>query len=193
MQDFIGVYQNVFSPDFCSGLIDFFKWSKENNKTWRRSEASGNQKNDESCCLNPVAQSEINFTLSHLTGYVREFNEVFWDQCYTDYRNKYDTLNSFASHTILSYKLQETKPTEGYHIWHAEQDCIEHSRRIAAYIVYLNDVKEGGETEFLYQAKRVAPTRGTLVIFPSSYTHTHRGNPPLTNTKYILTGWVEFA
>jgi hypothetical protein len=193
VSDFIEVYKHAFSPEFCSGLIDFFKWSKENNKTWRRTEASGNAKNDEACCLNPTNNHEINFTSSNLAGYIREFNEVFWDRCYTEYRTKYDTLNSFGAHTIFSYKLQETHPTEGYHIWHAEQDCVEHSRRIAAYIVYLNDVVEGGETEFLYQSKRVPPSEGTLVIFPSSYTHTHRGNPPLSGTKYILTGWVEFS
>jgi len=25
-----------------------------------------------------------------------------------------------------------------------------------------------------------------------AFTHTHRGNPPLSNTKYIMTGWLEY-
>ena len=37
--------------------------------------------------------------------------------------------------------------------------------------------------------RRLKPKKGTAVFFPSSYTHTHRGNPPLSNTKYIATGW----
>ena len=65
--------------------------------------------------------------------------------------------------------------------------------RSGAYILYLNDVPEGGETEFLYQRLRVSPKEGTLVIFPASYTHTHRGNPPLRGSKYIMTGWIEFS
>jgi len=60
------------------------------------------------------------------------------------------------------------------------------------WMVYLNDVEEGGETEFLYQHKRLKPEQGTLVIWPASFTHTHRGNPPLSNDKYIVTGWTEF-
>jgi hypothetical protein len=30
-------------------------------------------------------------------------------------------------------------------------------------------------------------------VFPSGYTHTHRGNPPLSGEKIILTGWLEFT
>ena len=57
-------------------------------------------------------------------------------------------------------------------------------------MLYLNDIDEGGETEFLYQHKRVPPKAGTIVIWPTGFSHTHRGNPPLSNTKYIVTGWL---
>ena len=54
---------------------------------------------------------------------------------------------------------------------------------------YLNTIKEGGETEFLYQNKRIKAVQGTLLIFPAGYTHVHRGNPPIGQDKYILTSW----
>ena len=63
--------------------------------------------------------------------------------------------------------------------------------RVGTVIVYLNDVDEGGETEFLYYPRRVKPQAGRVLLFPASFTHSHRGNPPLSNTKYIMTGWVE--
>ena len=56
--------------------------------------------------------------------------------------------------------------------------------------LYLNDVK-GGETEFLNQSLRVEAVKNRFVMFPATYTHIHRGNPPLSATKYIITGWVE--
>jgi hypothetical protein len=59
-------------------------------------------------------------------------------------------------------------------------------------MLYLNDVEDGGETEFLYQRMRVKPKQGTLLIWPAGFTHTHRGNPPLSNNKYVITGWSEF-
>ena len=58
-------------------------------------------------------------------------------------------------------------------------------------MVYLNDVKEGGETEFQYQKLRVKPKRGTVLIWPGGFTHLHRGNPPLSGDKYIATGWYQ--
>ena len=50
-------------------------------------------------------------------------------------------------------------------------------------------IVEQGETEFLYQKQRIKPVEGRVVIFPGSFTHLHRGNPPL-NIKYIATGWL---
>jgi quercetin dioxygenase-like cupin family protein len=57
---------------------------------------------------------------------------------------------------------------------------------------YLNDVDEGGETEFYYQQQKVKPVKGRMVIAPAGFTHTHRGNKPESNDKYILTSWVLF-
>ena len=57
---------------------------------------------------------------------------------------------------------------------------------------YLNDVQEGGETEFFYQDLKIKPKKGTMVIAPAGFTHTHRGNKPISNDKYILTSWVLF-
>ena len=56
-------------------------------------------------------------------------------------------------------------------------------------MIYLNDVEEGGETEFLYQKMRIKPTKNTCLLWPGSFTHLHRGLPPLSGSKFILTGW----
>ena len=55
---------------------------------------------------------------------------------------------------------------------------------------YLNNVNEGGETEFYHQKLKVKPTIGSLVIFPTFFTHLHKGNVPISNDKYILNFWL---
>jgi hypothetical protein len=192
MEDFIRVYDNAVSREFCKGIIEYFEWCIENNKVWSRSEA-GHVKKDLSTALNPQNFWEIDFAFEHLSGYINEFNDVFWNQAYKSYCEEFSTLNDVQKHSIFTYKVQKTQPGGGYHVWHCEQDSTERSRRIGTYILYLNDIVEGGETEFLYQSSRVSAKEGRLCIFPSSYTHTHRGNPPLKGNKYIMTGWIEFC
>lgn len=188
--NFIGVYDGAFSINFCDKIIEYFKWCQANSRTYSRADAEILKK-DESCNLNPTS-SEINFSLPHIQHLLQEFNVSFWDVCYKNYTNNFSDLNNYQDHTIYTYKVQKTMPAGGYHLWHSEDGTKSFSDRIGVYILYLNDVAEGGETEFLYQSKRIAPKKGRLIIFPPNYPWAHRGNPPLSGEKYIMTGWVEF-
>lgn len=86
-------------------------------------------------------------------------------------------------------KWQKTPVNGGYSQWHIEQGNGPCANRSLAWMIYLNDIDNGGETEFLYQQMRVKPKAGTLLIWPAGVTHPHRGNPPYSGDKYILTGW----
>lgn len=84
----------------------------------------------------------------------------------------------------------------GYPHWHSEiyprDESCEHLHRVLLFMFYLNDVAEGGETEFHYQQRAIRPKRGRMVIAPAGFTHTHRGLTPRSGDKYILTSWVLF-
>jgi hypothetical protein len=186
------MYDGYFSDKFCEDLIKYFDWCKNNNRTFERPEQE-KFKNDNSVCLNPANIEEIAFSYPNIQNYIGEFNTVFWEQCYKEYLERYSTLYDYDQHTIYTYKLQKTMPCGGYHVWHSEDGTKNMAFRVGVYLLYLNDVEEGGETEFLYLSKRISPKKGRLLIFPPNYPWTHRGNPPLSNEKYIMTGWTEFA
>ena len=188
-ENFIRVYDKAFSPEFCKSVIEYYEWCQTNNKTWPRDDDNIVRK-DDACTINPASSLEFDWT--HTSWLLKEFNSLFWSKYYKSYCEEFSTLKKFGGHTIFTYKVQKTEPGGGYHVWHAEQDQRGHAVRIAVYTIYLNDVLDGGETEFLYQGVRVPSRTGKLCIFPSSYSHTHRGNPPLSGTKYVLTGWIEF-
>lgn len=81
----------------------------------------------------------------------------------------------------------------GYPHWHCEiapDESFEALHRLVLWMYYLNDVEAGGETEFYFQNVRIKPRKGTVVIAPAGFTHTHRGNRPLSGDKYILTSWL---
>jgi 2OG-Fe(II) oxygenase superfamily len=84
----------------------------------------------------------------------------------------------------------------GYPYWHCElyprDPHAETLHRHLLWTIYLNDGFEQGETEFLYQERKIAPRVGSLLIAPAAFTHTHRGNRPLGGDKFIATSWILF-
>lgn len=84
----------------------------------------------------------------------------------------------------------------GYPYWHCElyprDPAAETLHRHLLWTLYLNDDFEQGETEFLFQDRKIAPRTGSLLIAPTAFTHTHRGNRPHGGDKFIATSWVLF-
>ena len=84
----------------------------------------------------------------------------------------------------------------GYPYWHCElyprDPQCETLHRHLLWTLYLNDDFEAGETEFLFQRRSIAPRTGDLLIAPTAFTHTHRGNRPRGGDKFIATGWILF-
>jgi len=86
----------------------------------------------------------------------------------------------------------------GYPYWHCElypspqPDHGDALHRVVLWTIYLNDDFDEGETEFLYQRRKIVPKTGSLLIAPTAFTHTHRGNMPTRGDKYIATSWILF-
>jgi len=84
----------------------------------------------------------------------------------------------------------------GYPYWHCElyprDASAETLHRHLLWTLYLNDEFEEGETEFLFQQLKVKPRTGSLLIAPTAFTHTHRGNRPHNGDKFIATSWILF-
>jgi hypothetical protein len=84
----------------------------------------------------------------------------------------------------------------GYPYLHCEHypsaGSIDPLHRVLLYSIYLNDGFDGGETEFIYQQRRIVPRTGDLLVAPAFFTHTHRGNRPHGRDKYIATSWILF-
>ena len=71
--NFVGIYENFFSEEFCDNLIKYFDWCSENNRAWDRPEQELFKK-DQSICLNPVSLQEISFSYHNISQFIGEFN-----------------------------------------------------------------------------------------------------------------------
>lgn len=66
------------------------------------------------------------------------------------------------------------------------------SNRYLVFIWYLNDVTEGGETDFPDLGLRVGARAGRLLVFPPYWMFQHAGLPPKSNDKYIISTYLLF-
>lgn len=191
----IGVFHNVVPPQMCERIIEHYHYVKQNGFAHSRQETEGARSIDKDNETYSLANGLL-FEDSIMTRTDLDFTEQFtqfFSMCWSEYTKKYPVLQTIGNVGFTGkLKIQKTEPGEGYHVWHCEQQDVLTSSRLALVMLYLNDVEEGGETEFLHQGVRVAPTVGTMVICPGGYTHTHRGNPPLKGTKFLMNTWLEF-
>ena len=188
--NFIGVYDNYILPEECNKAIKLYEDQNKFNNTVNRiggEKASILQKQDKQFF---VSESNLDFWWEELKTMIFNF-DIAWKHYLqnTGAAESYDiNLDDF---NFTRLKIQKTLPTEGYHVWHIEHGKgYDNEPRAFVFSIYLNDIEEGGETEFLHFSKRIKPKTGRIVIWPAAFPYVHRGNPPLSGKKYILTSWM---
>jgi hypothetical protein len=162
MDNFIEVYKGVFSDEYCNSLIQYFKNAEAGGMTLNRQEHDEAPKMEKEDLATFIPSYPMEHTQKE---FMKEFNRVFWGECYKQYAEKYSILHSCSEHKSYVIKIQKTQPGQGYHIWHAETTNRNTGNRLLAWTAYLNDDFEAGETEFLYQQYRYKPSKGDCVYF----------------------------
>ena len=187
INNFIGVYDNYISPEECNRAIKLYEDQDKFNNTLNRldfEQAPVTQKQDQQYFAMP---DNINVWWESLKPMMVNF-DLAWNH-YVKNVGADDAYGVPFHFTDL--KIQKTLPTEGYHVWHIEHGKgFSNEPRAFVFSIYLNDVEDGGETEFLHFSKRVKPKTGRIVIWPAGFPYVHRGNSPLSGEKYILTSWM---
>ena len=113
--------------------------------------------------------------------------------CFNDYKEQWPFLNTIKGMEIGTFNLQKYSPGGHFSAVHTERACSSTMHRVLAFMTYLNDVEEGGETSFHYYGINVQPKKGKTIIWPAEWTHAHSGGIVKQGCKYIVTGWIQFA
>ena len=114
-------------------------------------------------------------------------------ECLELYKQIYFFSDKCNQYGIEGGQVQKYPKGGGFFHYHTEATSLATCSRNLVYMTYLNDVEDGGETEFFYQKLKVKPRKGLTLIWPSGWTHTHRGVPSMSEEKYVLTGWYQFV
>jgi hypothetical protein len=202
METFIKTFEDVVSEDKCQQIINYIDECEEaalkgefyGEVDWGHSLTSNKSKlNREDFQVHLDISHELSKEVSEIMYYyLKEYMEYYY-MISSNY--DYDLLR------ISGIKLQKTPIRGGFHTWHCETgwnrqtlglvDRISSNNRAFTWAIYLNDIDDGGETEFINQHLKLKSVRGNVCIFPAWFTHTHRGNPPYSGNKYIITGWFD--
>lgn len=191
-QDFIGVWEDFVPASLCEKIINLFEHTVQNSSIIESSEDNETVKTmdgTEQFKDHNLGRKDMSIGLAEADQAITYQVQQYLQSCALHYINQFGQLKSCRL-ISTDVKMQKTEPMGGYHVWHYENSTYYHSPRELTWMIYLNDMPEGeGETEFLYQKRRINPKQGTVVIWPAGMTHVHRGLTVYTQDKYILTGW----
>jgi hypothetical protein len=200
LTNFIKKYDNVLQDSFCDRIIEIFEtssntdhgavgYSRNINKDIKNSmdlhfSHVNHINNDEILRIDNVIHNVLK---SYLGSYFKNINN---EQLYNTNINKNILFNyKDGPEFDTGYNIQKYHKQEGYYNYHNDSSVENEKYRTITFIFYLNDVYEGGYTEFFGNYK-IIPKKGSLLLFPASWLYPHSGTMPISNDKYILTGWI---
>ena len=177
LTDFIKVYDDAIPPDFCDTLVQHF-----------------DDKNV------PKAKFEESYRRCHSlstldsSSHWGKFKGIM-SELYNRYRNEIKNGTLAFANTIEAPNIFRYDPdTKNPNFFHLHTDCwnFPTATRQVSVIIYLNDVKEGGGTTFERLGLTVQPRKGRVLLFPSNILFYHKGDPPISESKYIIVSWIHF-
>ena len=187
-ESFIGGW--YIPENICDNIVNHFNEQKEKKLT-----TIGNVDNYGKNVINQEIKDSEELSVSH-KNFNYPFNEYrkYLQDCLDRYIEKYRHINYLLEHFNItkSYNIQFYKKGGGFKVDHCERNGSKDTlSRALVFMTYLNDVDDGG-TEFIYQRMVSPAKKGLTVIWPTDWTHTHRGIVSKTKEKIIITGWYNF-
>ena len=183
--DLIAVFDNRATSEECNSIV---KWFLDNEDRHVDGMVYGNKQTSNQTIkdfkiarqIYPLPQDSVSDLITKI---------IF--KGFSDYSNIYP----FPHNQPLCAKDYSVR------VYHKDTGCFkEHIDQVAgtvtrifAVIFYLNDVEEGGETEFPQLEVKVSPVKGRLLIFPCNYLFRHSGNIPISDDKFVITAFINFV
>jgi hypothetical protein len=181
LNDYIHVYDNCLDEDICDFLITFFE---KNIKKHER-------------CDNDGKPNFYQFNLTeniHLSSKIGDIHTYIINKI-LEYKDKYLDIieNSFfpEEYSFEQFRIKKYNPGgKDRFDMHVDVGDYKTSRRFLSFMWYLNDVENGGNTVF--EELTIKPKKGTLIVFPPLWLYPHKGEPPISGPKYIMSSYLHY-
>ena len=177
-------YENFLSDDECTDMITFI-----NSRLIDSTVADP----EDSCLVNDYRTSQ-----SASLGYFEDDFFLNIDRKLVDLLE----LNPFIGENMQGQKYLPGQYYKEHHDFFTpftpefKTYCEWMGQRTWTTMIYLNDVKEGGETYFKHLKLKIKPQKGLLIAWNNlffngipNYKTLHEALPPISENKYIITKW----
>jgi len=183
---FIGCW-NLENNKLCNEITQFF----ENNKELQIQGITSYGKD-----LKAKKTTDIPVNPHDLKNPKFEVLKQYMDElykCFIDYQNQWPFLKSVIKVVdVPGFNIQKYSRGDHFAQLHSERTTLDTLHRLFAWMTYLNDVDDGGQTNFSHYEIKIRPETGKTLIWPAEWTHAHTGEILKSGTKYIVTGWMNF-
>ena len=184
---FIGSW-NIRNDDLCKQIINFF----EENKILQKKGTSGSGVDETTKKTTDITISPNDLKNDEFKCFNNYMDELY--KCFIDYQHQWPFMKSIIKDVdIGSFNVQKYSKGDHFSEVHTERSSLQHSDRLFAWMTYLNDVDDGGKTNFTHYGIKIKPVIGKTLIWPAEWTHAHSGEVLNSGVKYIVTGWMHFA
>lgn len=180
---YIQCFDNSLEPDFCQQMIESFD---------RLSRFHTRNDRDAMTRLADSAWTELN-----VTKLADASLEAFFREQVTHHLGLYNERLSLTMPIPLRTRLENLR-IKHYSVDAGDRfqphfDAMDYcANRYMVFLWYLNDVDEGGETQFCDLGVRITARRGRLLMFPPYWMFQHSGLPPRSNDKYMISTYLLF-
>lgn len=192
MSSYIYVRDDVLDPLWCDYFINIFTTNSDLHQTFNGNpgftqlnygEAVRSSKLVQGLMTNSYEVKRYHNSLVHLaTEVYKKYSEVYPEMDYLPRPYKMEDLR------IKHYR---GNGMDRFNM-HIDTASSKTANRYLAMFWYLNDVEEGGYTNFPIQNMRIQPRKGRVVVFPPFWTHPHEGLPVTKGEKYLMSTYMHY-
>lgn len=182
LNDLIHIYPNSLEDHVCDYLVNYFEQNLNyQERIYNDKYPNFTQLNLSEVCetgeTDEFTESIHNYILEKVISYRDLYYECIDERVFPD------------THTLEQLRIKRYNP-DGIDQFDTHVDVTDHdsAKRYLSFMWYLNDVEVGGKTIFLDYS--VTPKKGTLLLFPPLWMYPHKGEPPSSSPKYLLSTYL---
>jgi flagellar biosynthesis regulator FlaF len=186
--DYVGIYENCLDSELCENLISIGK-----TKKYSISKMGVNDiKKDTSVrmgtevLLTHTDHTEIRDNLISATVSILEKYQVQTKRASQYIKENFDTYK------LENFRIRKYPKGSGFFKVHSDITDYKSASRLLVVLLYLNDVVEGGETEFPSLGIKIKPSQGLGIVFPPTFLFPHQANIPISNSKYTTQTYLHY-